>query len=67
MFPTWHLVLWREPEGELVRVLAWAGPAEISKVLRQFTKKNPEKAIRELQKHASLFPLWIQDALRRVG
>jgi hypothetical protein len=64
--PAWHLVLWNEPEGELVRALAWAGPSEVSKVLRQLTEKVPKEAIRRLQKHASLLPLWIQDALRRL-
>ncbi len=65
--PDWQLVLWNEPEGELVRALAWAGPTEVSKVLRQLIEKVPEEAIRRLQKHAFLLPLWIQDALRQVG
>ncbi len=64
--PDWQLVLWNEPEGELVRALAWAGPTEVSKVLRQLIEKVPEEAIHQLQKHASLFPLWIQAALRRL-
>ena len=64
--PDWQLVLWNEPEGELVRALAWAGPTEVSKVLRQLTEKVPERAIRQLQNHASLLPLWIQEALRRL-
>jgi hypothetical protein len=41
--PDWQLVLWNEPEGELVRALAWAGPTEVSKVLRQLTKKFPRR------------------------
>jgi EAL domain-containing protein (putative c-di-GMP-specific phosphodiesterase class I) len=65
--PDWQLVLWNEPEGELVRALAWAGHSEVSKVLRQLTEKVPKEAIRRLQKHASLLPLWIQDALRQMG
>ena len=60
--PDWQLVLWNEPEGALV----WAGPTEVSTVLRQLTKKVPERATRQLQNHASLFPVWIQDALRRL-
>jgi EAL domain-containing protein (putative c-di-GMP-specific phosphodiesterase class I) len=65
--PGWQLVLWNEPEGELVRALVWAGPTEVSKVLRQLTEKVPERAIRQLQNHASLLPLWIQDALQGLG
>jgi hypothetical protein len=65
--PDWQLVLWNEPEGELVSALTWAGPSEVSKVLRQLAEKVPEEAIRRLQKHASLLPLWIQDALRQMG
>ncbi len=64
--PNWQLVLWNEPPGELVRALAWAGPAEVSKVLGQLVEIVPEEAIRELQRHTSLFPLWLQDALQRV-
>ena len=63
----WQLVLWNAPEGELVRALAWAGPTEVSKVLSQLADKVPEKAIRQLQKRASAFPVWIQDALQQVG
>ena len=65
--PGWQLVLWNKPEGELVRALAWAGPTEVGKVLRQLAEKVPEEAIREIKKHASLFPDWIQCALRRMG
>ena len=65
--PEWQLVLWNEPEGELVRALAWAGPAEVSKVPRQLAEIVPAVAIHVLQKNASLFPAWIQDALQQVG
>ena len=65
--PDWQLVLWDEPAGELVRALAWAGPAEASKVLSQIAEKFPEAAIRELQQHASRFPQWLHDALQQIG
>jgi hypothetical protein len=65
--PNWQLVLWNEPEGELVRALAWAGPTEVSKVLRQLTEKVPVEAIHVLQKHASAFPVWIREALQEAG
>jgi hypothetical protein len=65
--PGWQLVLWNEPEGELVRALAWAGPTEVSNVLRQLIEKVPADAIRVLQKNASAFPAWIQDALQQMG
>jgi hypothetical protein len=65
--PDWQLVPWNEPEGELVRALAWAGPTSVSKVLRQLTEKVPADAIRVLQKNASAFPAWIQDALQHMG
>jgi EAL domain-containing protein (putative c-di-GMP-specific phosphodiesterase class I) len=64
--PDWQLVLWNEPEGELVRTLVWAGLTEVSNVLRQLTEKVPDRAIRQLQNHASLLPLWIPEALRRL-
>jgi hypothetical protein len=65
--PNWQLVLWNEPEGELVRALAWAGPIEVNKVLRQLIDKVPMQAIRVLQKHASEFPVWLQNALQQAG
>ena len=52
--PDWQLVLWNEPEGELVRALAWAGPTEVSKVLRQLTERVPGRAVRRLQNHVAL-------------
>ena len=65
--PDWQLVLWNEPEGELVRALAWAGPAEVSKVLRQLAEKFPMDAIRVVRENASLLPVWTQDGLLQVG
>ena len=65
--PGWQLVLWNKPEGELVRALAWAGPTELSKVLRQLIEKVPEEAIRQLQKYGSALPVWIQDTFAMGG
>jgi hypothetical protein len=64
--PDWQLVLWREPAGELVRVLAWAGPTEASKVLRQIVEKVPKAAVTRVQQHAALFPPWLRDALQQI-
>jgi len=41
--PDWQLVLWREAEGELVRALAWAGPAEAIKFSANSPKKFPRR------------------------
>jgi hypothetical protein len=65
--PDWQLILWREPAGELVRVLAWAGPMEASKVLRQIAEKVPKAAVTKVQQHAALFPTWLRDALQRTA
>jgi len=64
--PDWQLVLWSEPSGELVRVLAWAGPAEASKVLRQIAEKVPKAAVTKVQQHAALLPPWLRDALQQI-
>ena len=64
--PDWQLVLWREPAGELVRVLAWAGPTETSKVLRQIVEKVPKAAVTRVQQHAALFPPWLRDVLQQI-
>ena len=65
--PDWQLVLWHEPAGELVRALAWAGPAEASKVLSQIAERVPGAATDRLQQHAHLFPPWLQDVLEQNG
>ena len=64
--PDWRLVLWDEPPGELVRALAWAGPAEASKVLRQIVEKAPKEAVTRVQQHVALFPPWLRDALQQM-
>jgi len=64
--PDWRLVLWDEPPGELVRALAWAGPAEASKVLRQIVEKAPKEAVTRVQQHVALFPPWLRDALQQI-
>jgi hypothetical protein len=62
--PDWQLVLWSQPAGALVRVLAWAGPAEARKVLRQIAEKVPKAAVTKVQQHAALFPPWLQKVLQ---
>ncbi len=64
--PDWQLLLWREPAGELVRVLAWAGPAEARKVLCQIAEKVPKTAVTKVRQHAALFPPWLRDALQQI-
>jgi hypothetical protein len=40
--PSWQLVLAKEPAGEIVRVLAWAGPEHVHSALEKSRKRSPD-------------------------
>lgn len=39
---SWQLVLAKEPAGEIVRVLAWAGPQHVHTCCRRSRKRSPD-------------------------
>lgn len=61
--PSWQLMLAKEPAGEIVRALAWAGPERAQKVLRELEGKVPRSELQKINRHISLFPGWMANAL----
>lgn len=66
--PAWQLALAKEPAGEIVRALAWAGPERVHAVLKQIEEKIPRSELLKVALEIPLFPGWLASALiRSVG
>ena len=63
---SWQLALAKEPAGEIVRALAWAGPERVHTVLKEITGKVPRSDMVKLSQQISRFPHWLADALSRI-
>lgn len=61
--PSWQLTLAKEPAGEIVRALAWAGRERVQKVLKEIDGKVPRSELQRISQHISLFPGWMASAL----
>jgi hypothetical protein len=61
--PSWQLMLAKEPAGEIVRALVWAGPERARKVLKELEGKVPRSELQKINRHISLFPGWMANAL----
>ena len=62
---SWQLALAKEPAGEIVRALAWAGPERVHTVLKEIEGKVPRTDVIKVAQQASRFPRWLADALIR--
>ena len=63
--PSWQLTFAKEPAGEIVRALAWAGPERVDEVLKEIESKVPKGDLKKVNQHISLFPGWLATALSR--
>ncbi len=61
---SWQLALAKEPAGEIVRTLAWAGPALVHTVLKEIKGKVPRADIVKVARQASRFPNGLTGALK---
>jgi hypothetical protein len=61
--PSWQLALAKEPGGEIVRALVWAGPERVHEVIKEIGGKVPRSELQKVDQHISLFPGWIASAL----
>jgi DNA-binding GntR family transcriptional regulator len=61
--PSWQLTLAKEPAGEIVRALAWAGPERVNRALKEIEAKVPRSEFRRISQQSSLLPLWMATAL----
>lgn len=64
---SWQLAFAKEPAGDIVRVLAWAGPRHVHMVLEKVAKKVPRSDRVKVAQHAPRFPHWLADALSRTA
>ena len=63
--PSWQLTLAKEPAGEIVRALVWAGPERAQEVLKEIERKVPRSELQKLNQHVSMFPSWLIRVLCR--
>jgi hypothetical protein len=61
--PSWQLTLAKEPAGEIVRALAWAGPERVNMALKEIETKVPRSEFQRIFQQISLLPLWMATAL----
>ena len=61
--PSWQLTFAKEPAGEIVRALAWAGPERVQEVLKEIERKVPWSELEKVNQHISMFPIWMARAL----
>jgi hypothetical protein len=66
--PAWQLTLAKEPAGEIVRALVWAGPERVHTVLKELEGKIPRTEILKVaHQQVSRFPNWLASALSRIS
>ncbi len=63
----WQLALAKEPAGEIVRVLAWAGPERVHTVLKEIERKVPQTDMVKVDQQVSRFPKWLAMALKQTA
>lgn len=61
--PAWQLTLAKEPAGEIIRALAWAGPEKVRVALKEIEAKVPQSEFQRISQQVSLLPLWLATAL----
>lgn len=64
---SWQLALAKEPAGEIVRALAWAGPERVHTVLKEIERKVPRTDMVRLAQQVSRFPQWLARALKETA
>jgi len=66
--PAWQLTLAKEPAGEIVRALVWAGPERVHTVLKELEGKIPlTEILKVAHQQVSRFPNWLASALSRTS
>jgi hypothetical protein len=63
--PSWQLAFAKEPAGEIVRSLAWAGSERVQGTLNEIKAKVPASVIQQVAQQVSRFPGWMASALSR--
>lgn len=61
--PAWQLTLAKDPAGEIIRALAWAGPEKVNQALREIETRVPRSEFQRISQQSSRLPLWLATAL----
>ena len=64
---SWQLALAKEPAGEIVRALAWAGPERVHTVLKKIERKVPRTDMVKVAQQVPRFPKWLATALKQTA
>lgn len=64
---SWQLALAKEPAGEIVRALAWAGPERVHTVLKKIERKVPRTDMVKVAQQVPRFPKWLATALEQAA
>ena len=64
---SWQLALAKEPAGEIVRALAWAGPDRVHTVLKEIERKVPRTDMVKVAQQVSRLPKWLARALKQTA
>ena len=65
--PAWQLTLAKEPAGEIIRALAWAGPERVNQALKEIEARVPRSEFQRISQQSSLLPMWMAAALSRTA
>ena len=65
--PAWQLTLAKEPAGEIIRALAWAGPTKVAQVLKEIETRVPRSEFQRISQQSSLLPLWMATAVSQTA
>ncbi len=65
--PRWQLSLAARPAGEVMRAIAWIGPAEAEGALRRIKSKLPPGTMNELLAATPGFPSWLAHAVLQAA
>ncbi len=61
--PAWQLTLAKDPAGEIIRALAWAGPEMVNQALKEIETRVPRSEFQRISQQSSRLPLWLATAL----
>ena len=65
--PAWQLTLAKDPAGEIIRALAWAGPEKVHQALKEIETRVPRSEFQRISQQSSRLPLWLATALSGTG
>lgn len=63
----WKLTLAKEPAGQIVRALGWAGPERANMVAEKIRERVPASELQKVSRQAARLPSWVATALGRAA